>query len=42
MLSARVRDCDIALGLTAGADDYMIKPFNPQDLLHRVTGLLAA
>ena len=42
MLSGRTRDADIELGHAAGADDYMIKPFNPQDLLHRVNGLLAA
>jgi DNA-binding response OmpR family regulator len=40
MLSARVRDADVELGYTAGADDYMVKPFSPQDLLHRIEGLL--
>jgi DNA-binding response OmpR family regulator len=42
MLSARVRDTDIELGYTAGADDYMIKPFRPQDLLDRVRALVAS
>ncbi|MBM2614793.1 response regulator [Actinoplanes sp. LDG1-06] len=41
-LSARVNDSDIELGYSAGADDYMIKPFNPQELLRRLSGLLAA
>lgn len=42
MLSGRVNDTDIERGRTAGADDYMIKPFNPQDLLHRINDLLTA
>ena len=42
MLSARVNDSDVELGYSAGADDYMIKPFNPQELLRRLSGLLAA
>ena len=29
MLTARVADSDKILGLTVGADDYMVKPFNP-------------
>jgi DNA-binding response OmpR family regulator len=41
LLSGRTHDRDIELGHAAGADDYMIKPFNPQDLLHRVNDLLA-
>jgi DNA-binding response OmpR family regulator len=40
MLSARTRDTDIQLGHAAGAHDHMIKPFNPQDLLHRVEDLI--
>ncbi|MBU2663971.1 response regulator [Actinoplanes bogorensis] len=41
-LSARVGDSDVERGYSAGADDYMIKPFNPQELLRRLSGLLAA
>ena len=29
MLSAKDQDMDKVLGLTAGADDYLAKPFNP-------------
>ena len=42
MLSALVRDTDVVRGYGAGADDYMIKPFNPADLVHRISSLLAA
>ncbi|MBL7258495.1 response regulator transcription factor [Paractinoplanes lichenicola] len=41
MLSARVNDSDIESGYGAGADDYMTKPFNPQELLRRLEGLLS-
>jgi len=36
MLSAKDADIDKITGLTSGADDYMIKPFNPLELLARV------
>ncbi|WP_141501636.1 response regulator transcription factor [Paenibacillus luteus] len=36
MLSAKQEDMDKITGLTIGADDYMIKPFNPMELLARV------
>ncbi|GAA2551953.1 hypothetical protein GCM10010435_22670 [Winogradskya consettensis] len=32
---------DVSLGYTIGADDYLIKPFSPHDLVHRVRSLLA-
>ena len=32
MLSAKSADLDKIIGLSAGADDYMIKPFNPLEL----------
>lgn len=41
MLSARSRDSDVAGGLAAGADDYLIKPFSPRELASRVKDLLA-
>ena len=40
LLSAGVEDENIARGLEAGADDYMKKPFNPQELLARVENIL--
>lgn len=40
MLSAKVEDMDKILGLMTGADDYMIKPFNPLELTARVKALL--
>ena len=36
MLSAKTEDHDKILGLNAGADDYLGKPFNPLELLARV------
>lgn len=40
MLSAKSTDLDKILGLGAGADDYVIKPFNPLELTARVKSQL--
>jgi Response regulators consisting of a CheY-like receiver domain and a winged-helix DNA-binding domain len=40
MLSAKSQDMDKILGLGIGADDYMVKPFNPMELLARVNAQL--
>lgn len=40
MLTARSTDQDKLLGLDIGADDYVTKPFNPQELLARVRAVL--
>ncbi len=39
MLSARSRDADVDAGFAVGADDYLIKPFSPRELVHRVNGI---
>ncbi|MGO4340838.1 response regulator transcription factor [Phycicoccus sp. Soil748] len=41
LLSAKSRDSDVDTGFAVGADDYVIKPFSPRELLHRVNGMLA-
>ena len=40
ILSAKSEDADKILGLTAGADDYVTKPFNPSELVARVKSQL--
>ena len=40
MLTARVTVPDRVAGLDAGADDYLVKPFAPEELLARVRALL--
>ena len=40
MLSAKAEGSDRVLGLEAGADDYLVKPFYQQELLARVKALL--
>lgn len=40
MLTARVEDADKIIGLELGADDYIIKPFNPREVVARVRTVL--
>lgn len=40
MLSAKDQDMDKVIGLSAGADDYLAKPFNPVELIARVKAQL--
>jgi DNA-binding response OmpR family regulator len=40
LLTARVQESDVARGFEAGADDYIKKPFSPQELRARVQAIL--
>lgn len=40
MLTARTAERDRVLGLNAGADDYLPKPFGPEELLARIRAVL--
>ena len=40
MLSARAEEVDRIRGLETGADDYVVKPFSPRELLARVKAVL--
>lgn len=40
MLTARGEDVDRIVGLEIGADDYLPKPFNPRELIARISSIL--
>jgi DNA-binding response OmpR family regulator len=40
LLTARAQDSDVQQGFDAGADDYIRKPFSPQELRARVQAIL--
>lgn len=40
MLTARGQDMDKIMGLDLGADDYMVKPFNPLELVARIRAII--
>jgi len=40
MLTAKVEDDDKIIGLELGADDYVVKPFKPRELMARVRNVL--
>ena len=41
LLTARSQDADVQQGFAAGADDYLRKPFSPDELRVRVQAILA-
>lgn len=40
MVTAKGEESDVVLGLGVGADDYMVKPFSPKELIARVRAVL--
>jgi DNA-binding response OmpR family regulator len=40
MLTGRKEEADRVMGLELGADDYLVKPFSPRELLARIRALL--
>jgi DNA-binding response OmpR family regulator len=40
MLTARDDELDKVLGLSIGADDYLVKPFSPRELMARIKAML--
>jgi DNA-binding response OmpR family regulator len=42
LLTSRTQEDDVVRGLRAGADDYVVKPFSPVELLGRVERLITA
>ncbi len=40
LLTARGQEIDVVQGLTTGADDYIIKPFSPRELIARINVVL--
>ena len=40
MLTARDQEIDKVLGLSMGADDYLVKPFSPREMIARIQAML--
>jgi len=40
MITAKSEDADQILGLEIGADDYIIKPFSPKEVLYRIKAIM--
>ncbi|HEX3005834.1 MAG TPA: response regulator [Angustibacter sp.] len=41
LLTAKAQESDVESGFSLGADDYVVKPFSPRELLSRVQAVLA-
>jgi DNA-binding response OmpR family regulator len=41
MLTAKAQDADVERGMALGANDYMLKPFSPRELMSRIQAQLA-
>jgi len=41
ILTAKAQEAEVERGFAAGADDYIVKPFSPREMLRRVDALLA-
>lgn len=40
LLTAKAQEVDVDTGYQSGTDDYLVKPFSPRELAHRVAALL--
>ena len=40
LLTAKAQEAELERGLAAGADDYIVKPFSPKEMLKRVEAVL--
>ncbi|EXG80942.1 MULTISPECIES: response regulator transcription factor [Cryptosporangium] len=40
LLTARAQEADIEAGFDVGADDYVVKPFSPRELVARIAAIL--
>jgi DNA-binding response OmpR family regulator len=41
LLTAKAQEKDVERGFELGADDYVVKPFSPRELVHRVTAVMS-
>ena len=41
LLTAKAQEVEVERGFAAGADDYIVKPFSPREMLRRVGAVLA-
>jgi DNA-binding response OmpR family regulator len=41
LFTAKAQEADVQRGFSAGADDYIVKPFSPRELIARVQAVLA-